>query len=318
MSLILYLESLGGKYNNNYSTRRFSGPRNSAGLQSRNIGVINKNMETFLSSLITGGIGGGILTLILRNWITERLKQSIQHEYSHKLETHKSELNVKLQSIIHDKELYNLRTSLFFDHQRKAFAEISSQLAQTKDEWFSIAFDPEESFVEPVPTEQYKTFKRLFYEHQLFFDIECSLVIELALQAMQDSFPFQDTLYGPEEKRECYEAYQRLEYIQERMVQIFQEKLGLSPAISAKRDLAYLTLVILLNRHRHDISELMIEGKVPLSSLEIHTDAVEIVKKYKEAILKKSEELKKCLANQLRFEPDLQKADTAINILKEI
>lgn len=275
-------------------------------------------MKAIITGIFSGGIAGVALIWISRSWITERLQQSIRHEYSQKLETHRSELNAKLQSIIHDKELYNLRTSLFFDHQRKAFAEISSQLAQTKDKWFSVAFDPEESFIEPVPSEQYDEFKKLFYEHQLFFDTECSLAIKLALQAMQDSFPFKETLHGPEEKRECYEAYQRLENIHERMVQIFQEKIGLSPAISSKKDLAYLTLIILLNQHRHDISELMIEGKVPLSSLEIYSDAIEIVKQYKEDILEKSEELKKHLANQLRFEPDLQKADTAINILKEI
>ena len=70
-------------------------------------------METIISSILSGGIGGVLLTWLVRNWITERLKESIKHEYAQKLEIHKAELNSKLQSIIHDKQLYNLRTSLF-------------------------------------------------------------------------------------------------------------------------------------------------------------------------------------------------------------
>ena len=145
-------------------------------------------MEAILS-IISGGIGGAILTWLLRNWISERLKQSIQHEYAQKLESHKAELNADMQSILHERQLHQLRTSLFFDHQRDAFAAILSQLAKTRTKWWEIAGDPEEPFIEPVPQEEYQEFKKLFYNHQLFFDSDSLLVIDLAIKAMNNSFP---------------------------------------------------------------------------------------------------------------------------------
>ena len=69
-------------------------------------------METILN-IISGGFGGAILVWLFRNWISERLKQSIQHEYSQELETYKAELNSKMQSILHEHQLHQLRTSHF-------------------------------------------------------------------------------------------------------------------------------------------------------------------------------------------------------------
>ncbi|MFT5702385.1 MAG: hypothetical protein ACI8ZB_005304 [Desulforhopalus sp.] len=274
-------------------------------------------METIITSIFSGGVAGAALIWISRSWITERLQQSIRHEYSQKLETHKSELNLKLQSIKHDRELYNLRTSLFFDHQRKAFAEISSQLAKTKDEWFRVAFDPEDSFMEPVPNEEYIKFKQLIYDHQLFFDTECNLAIDLALQAMHDSFPFKETLYGPEEKIECQEPYERLAYIQERMIQLFQEKIGISEAVSAKTDLALLTLVRLLNENKHHISEFEIEDNIKLSIFENYSDAIEIAKQYINPFTEKCEELREYFIAQILYEESLLKLDNAMAILEK-
>jgi hypothetical protein len=100
-------------------------------------------METILS-IISGGLGGALLAWLFRDWISERLKQSIQHEYAQKLETHKSELNASMQAVLHERQLHQLRTSLFFDHQREAFATLLSQIAETKRRWFETAFDHEE------------------------------------------------------------------------------------------------------------------------------------------------------------------------------
>jgi hypothetical protein len=275
-------------------------------------------METIFSSIVSGGVGGVILAWLFRNWITERLKQSIRHEYAQKLETHKAELDTKLQAIIHDRELYNLRTSLFFDHQRKAFAEISNQLAQTKDKWFEIALDPESSFEEPVPREEYIKFKNLYYDHQLFFDNECLIAINLALQAMQESFPFKDTLNGPEQKRECQEPYERLVYIHERMVQLFQEKIGISSAISAKTDLAVLALIRILNKNRHQIPEFQIEAVMNLSDFENIADAIAIVRQDIESFINKSKELKAYLSEHILFEGNLSIVNNSLKILEEI
>lgn len=148
-------------------------------------------METLLS-IISGGIGGAILAALLRGWITERLKQSIHHEYAQKLENHKLELNSKLQAISHENQLNQLRTSLFFDHQREAFAKILAAIAQAVREWWET-YDPEEGgLIEPVPLDAYKGVKRAYYDHRLFLDCDCMAAIELSLEFMSDSFPVDD------------------------------------------------------------------------------------------------------------------------------
>jgi hypothetical protein len=106
-------------------------------------------METVLS-IIFGSVGGLVLVWILREWISERLKQSIQNEYAQKLATHKAELKTDMQAILHERQLHQLRTSLFFDHQREAFASLLSQIAETKEKWWATVSDPEEGLDLPL------------------------------------------------------------------------------------------------------------------------------------------------------------------------
>jgi len=69
-------------------------------------------MDVILS-IFSSGATGALLVWLLRGWISERLKQSIQHEYSQKLETHKAELNTRIQALRHENQMQQLRTSLF-------------------------------------------------------------------------------------------------------------------------------------------------------------------------------------------------------------
>lgn len=117
--------------------------------------------------------------------------ESIRHEYAQKLETHKAELNAKMQALLYERQINQLRTSLFFDHQREAFASLLSQIVEIKRKWIEIS-DPEEGIIEPVPHEEYKKFKKFFYDNQLFLDSDCILAIDLVLEIMEDSFPFID------------------------------------------------------------------------------------------------------------------------------
>jgi hypothetical protein len=75
-------------------------------------------------SLVSGATGAAAFSWIVRTWLAERLKQSIGYEYSQKLESHKTELNSKLQLIQHENQVNQIRTSLFFDYQREAFCGI--------------------------------------------------------------------------------------------------------------------------------------------------------------------------------------------------
>jgi len=272
-------------------------------------------MDTILS-IISGSIGGALLTGLLRNWISERLKQSIQHEYAQKLETHKAELNADMQSILHEHQLHQLRTSLFFDHQREAFASILNQLAETRRKWHKIAFEPEEPFLEPVPSEEYKKFKKLFYEHQLFFDSDCLLVIDLAIKAMTDSFPLYGS-NGPPQQRECHEPYDRLEFIQERMAQIFQEKIGVSSAETAKYEISLLALIRLLNRHHFPKIGLPVEGELELRGDEDASSAVIRAQKNVGQLITKSREFKDYLSKTGFFHEALTMADRSLKILEK-
>lgn len=271
-------------------------------------------MEAILS-IISGGIGGAILTWLLRNWISERLKQSIQHEYAQRLETHKAELNADMQSIIHERQLHQLRTSLFFDHQREAFAAILSQLAKTRTKWWEIAGDPEEPFTEPVPQEEYKEFKQLFYDHQLFFDSDCLLAIDLAIKAMTDSFPYYD-FSGPPQHRECREPYERLEYIQERIAQIFQEKIGVAPAEKAKFEIALFALIKLLNSYHFSEIDLPVKEPLKLSNRDEPSEAVTKAQQNIELLITKAHELQNHLSRKGYFEEALVTTSRCLKIIE--
>jgi len=272
-------------------------------------------MEAILS-LISGGLGGALLAWLLRNWISERLKQSIQHEYAQKLETHKAELNADMQSILHEHQLHELRTSLFFDHQREAFASILSQLAETRNKWFKVAFNQEEPFEEPVPNEEYKKFKKLFYDHQLFFDNDCLLVINLAINAMKDSFPYYE-YDRPSQKRECREPYERLEYIQERMVQIFQEKIGVAPGRTAKKEIALLALIKLLNSYHFKDIGLPVTGALQLRDNDEASEAVIKAQQNLTDLIKKAHEFRDYLSIKCFFNEATVTIDRCLNILEK-
>lgn len=103
--------------------------------------------------IFSGGLGGALLVWLLRGWISERLKHSIRHEYSQKLETHKAQLNTRIQAIQHESQLHQLRTSLFFDHQRNAFAGLLAKIAEVNQAWFEAEYVPDEGLTGPVPHE---------------------------------------------------------------------------------------------------------------------------------------------------------------------
>ena len=102
-------------------------------------------MDTILS-ILSGGSAGALLVWLFRGWISERLQQSIRHEYSQKLENHKAELNARIQAIQHENQLQQLRTSLFFDHQRNAFAGLLAKIAQVNQAWIDKEYHDEEGF----------------------------------------------------------------------------------------------------------------------------------------------------------------------------
>lgn len=65
----------------------------------------------YLLSILSGGLSGALLVWLAKGWISERLKQSIRHEYAEKLENYKTELNSKIEGIKHENQVSQLRTS---------------------------------------------------------------------------------------------------------------------------------------------------------------------------------------------------------------
>jgi hypothetical protein len=89
---------------------------------------MDKALEVLLAS-VTGGVAGAIMGAVLvylcREWITERLKASIKHEYDLLLESHRTRLSASAQH-----ELETLKAKLEYENQvslEKLRADIAIQ-----------------------------------------------------------------------------------------------------------------------------------------------------------------------------------------------
>lgn len=204
-------------------------------------------MDTILS-LLSGGAAGAVLVWLLHGWISERLQQSIRHEYSQKLENHKAELNTRIQAIQHESQLQQLRTSLFFDHQRNAFASLLAKIAEVNQTWIDKEFVDYEGLRGPVPYEAYKDLRATFYTHQLFFDNACLAAIDLILKSYSDSFPIDDGS-GQLYERDARDAYDAVQFLQPRLAELFQNRIGVSTSRRAELEIALLGSIQLLNNH---------------------------------------------------------------------
>jgi len=269
-----------------------------------------------LNSIVSGGISGAIIVWLFRNWISERIQASIKHEYAQKLEAYKAELNSNMQAALYERQLYQLRTSLFFDHQRAAFASILSQIAETKRKWSEIGFEPETGcwMHEPVPSGEYDKLKKVYSEHQLFLDQDCIFAFKLVLDAMGDSLPFQDG-DGTLRHRETQEPYRRLDFLQDRIAILFQEKIGIRASPEAREELALLGAVRLVNRYHFADIGMPVKGALKLEYGDDASDAIVKARNNKEGLILKLKELKAYLEKEGSFNEALQRARYCINML---
>ncbi len=208
-------------------------------------------------------VGAG-LALLLRGWISERLKQSISHEYSEKLETFKNELNLRVQALRHEYEVNRLRTSLFFDHQRMAFAEILAKIAEVNCEWLRTGYEDEVGFIEPVSKIMLQQLRQLCYKHQLFLDNDSIMAMELLFEIYQDSF----------NNSKIPESYDSAEYLRPRIAALFQQKIGVASDKHPIKQIALLGAIRILNRyHFHEI-DLPVSGQLKLGWQDAAADGV--------------------------------------------
>lgn len=221
-------------------------------------------MVNILVQLFPGAAAGAVLVWLLRGWISERLKQSISHEYSAKLEIYKNELERRLQALRHDYEVNRLRTTLFFDHQRAAFAELLAKIAEVNLEWWRTGYEEDVGLIEPVPGALLKELRGLYYKHQLFLDNDSVMAMELLFEVYHESLPFDDGTGSGAVSRDVRMAYDNAEYLQPRIASLFQYKIGVTSDYRPIRQIALLGAIKILNRYSFGEIDLPVSGPLKL------------------------------------------------------
>ena len=240
-------------------------------------------MEYFLS-IISGGISGAVLIWLAKGWISERLKQSISHEYAEKLESYKTELNSKIEGIKHENQVSQLRTSLFFDHQRNAFASLITKIAQLNAEWMS-SYDPDDGLYVPVPIRGYKELENLLYQHQLFLDEECLMAMSLTMNVYSRSFPYDDRSGEPPHQNDSRPHLSNIEYLQPRIASIFRSKIGVESDPQDLADVAILSAIELVNNYHFLDVGIPPKGNLSTKRVEHASDKVAIGRANIEALV---------------------------------
>jgi hypothetical protein len=220
----------------------------------------------------------GILYYVLRLSLKEYITTQIQLT-----------ADTRIEAIRNDYHLNQLRTSLFFESQRTAFAEILTMIAEVNRKWFESAFEPNAGIIRPVPSKEYEKVRNIYYKHLLFLDSECIVAFELVLDALRLSIPYNDG-EGGTHPRDCNAAYERLEYIQPRIADIFQEKIGLVPAGLAKQELALLGSISLLNHYHFSDIGLPVKGSLEMLPQDQPADTVAKAKDNRKEIINKMKE----------------------------
>ena len=156
-----------------------------------------------LINIISSGVFAtaltGALAFLGRNWISERLKASIQHEYDQKLETHKAQLKSQTEAeIIRLKaqlEIAAAERSFRFSHVFERTADTIAATHQKLLELQKAADDYTQQM--PTPGQEKEQFLRLFQEKS---------------EAFQEYFP-PKRLYLPKDTaskvRDFYQALQK-------------------------------------------------------------------------------------------------------------
>lgn len=231
------------------------------------------SFQDLVIQALPGAGASAALVWLLRGWISERLKQSISHEYSEKLENHKSDLELRLQALRHDYEVHQLRTSLFFDHQRTAFAEILAKMVEINQEWWRLGYEEDLGFIESVPWKMVEDLRNLYHKHQLFLDEESIMALELLFEIYQDSLPFRDDS-GELIGRDIQASFDNAKYLQPRIAALFQNKIGVTSDSSAIKQVALLGAIRILNYYHFSDIGLPVGEPLKIQSSERPVQAV--------------------------------------------
>jgi len=244
-----------------------------------------------LTGTLGGGVGGVALAFLLRSWISERLQQSIRHEYSQKLENHKADLNTRIQEIRHEQQLNQLRTSLFFDHQRSAYAELLSKASELLQAWFDDGFDPEMGLMRQVPAPGLRDLRLTIGKHLLFLDQECVSAMELVVQCFRDSIPRKDPAGTPIGTPDLNLAMDEVEYLLPRVAELFQEKIGVASGTNAHQEICLLGGMKLINSYHFMDIEVPPKGALRVKKGMLSADIVNVGRENRAELVSKLEQL---------------------------
>lgn len=217
-------------------------------------------LQTFLpqeiQTIIISAATSGAIFKLGKEWLSIRLKASITHEYSEKLQAHKKELDIELkqqQSVLDGKlqevrlqhEIVQTRTTLFFEHQVKAFAKLLEQMSWTIDCWHTSR-QRESSYLPPAPLDGRISVTKLIREHQLFLDPDCQAALEVITDAYRHSLNYDDGSGAPPHHQDTEARLEDVEYLQPRIAALFQKKIGVDYDRHALRQIGLLGAIRLV------------------------------------------------------------------------
>ncbi len=151
---------------------------------------------TILSSLVASGLLSAALLWLTKNWISERLKNAIKHEYDEKLETHKAQL--KSQSDVSIERLKsqlqvtaaerNVRYSKIFERTAETVAETYKRLLAFHDAVASYT-SPVEWQGEPTKAEKRKIAGDRYKEFLDFYRPNCLFLPKETERRIDEFYP---------------------------------------------------------------------------------------------------------------------------------
>ena len=113
-------------------------------------------IEFILQAAAAGGITGAVVVLFLREWLSERLKQSISDEYSRKLEEYKRDVELRFNDQMRLRKLYEDLSFSLEDIFGRMPERNSTEMAVTLHKVFAL-------LALYAPDDVYRQVKGVFY-----------------------------------------------------------------------------------------------------------------------------------------------------------
>jgi hypothetical protein len=130
-----------------------------------------------IATILSSGALSSAIVYLFRNWISERIKSSIQHEYDQKLETHKAQLKAESEISIEKWKAELARQHFQYSHIFKRTEEIIAETykrlldVKSKLEVYTILTRQDPSFQKNTMDEFWLTvngFKQFFDPNRIY------------------------------------------------------------------------------------------------------------------------------------------------------